>query len=67
MEQPILFVGIDVDDSAYHVALRGIEGKYFEFSCKPTAGALAKNLKNYMDKGYELLANPKCKLLKKKI
>ena len=54
MEQPILFVGIDVDDSAYHVALRGSEGSNFEFCCKPTVGALEKKLTKYAEKGFEL-------------
>ncbi|MBI1870931.1 MAG: IS110 family transposase [Chlamydiae bacterium] len=55
MNKKILYVGLDVDDKAFHAGLEG-EGvnQSYEFSCKPTVGALIKKLKKYRELGYEL-------------
>lgn len=55
MEQRILYVGLDVDDSAFHGAGFDLDAKkLFEFKCKPTLGALLKKLDVLGEKGYEL-------------
>lgn len=55
MNNQILFVGLDVDDTAYHIGLLSKdESLQLEFKCKPTVGALITKLKKYQEKGYEL-------------
>lgn len=55
MKSQILFVGVDVDDNAFHATIMseqgGTEG---EFACKPTAGALAKKLGKFKKENHEL-------------
>ena len=51
----ILYIGIDVDDKAFHGA--GIckgSGEIMEFSCRPRFHFLLKKLKVFQQKGYEL-------------
>ena len=54
MEQELLFIGIDVDDQAYHTHLVSKQGTEFNFICRPNAGVLIKKLKGYKDRGFEL-------------
>jgi transposase len=55
MKKSILYVGIDVDDLAFHGAgFDEANDKFFEFKCKPTVGGLLKRLEILCDKGYEL-------------
>ena len=54
MEQDILFVGIEVDDNAYHVALISKSKETFEFRSKAAGAALVKKLNQFTEKGYEL-------------
>ena len=51
----ILYMGLDVDDKAFHGA--GIceeSGKTMEFSCRPSFQALLRKLKIFQQKGFEL-------------
>ena len=70
----IVFVGIDVDDSAFHGA--GIireTGELFEFKCKPDHGVLRKKLKELFVDKYEIhlcyeacyIGNSLCRFLRK--
>jgi len=70
----ILFVGVDVDDTAFHGAgLDHSTGEYFEFKCKPNFGSLMQKLEKFKEKGYELrvcyeatyLGFPLCRNLRK--
>lgn len=70
----ILFVGVDVDDTAFHgAAFDRLSGEYHEFKCKPTFGALKTKLEGFAGKGYELrvcyeatyLGFPLCRELRK--
>jgi transposase len=55
MKKTILYVGIDVDDRAFHGAGFDSEGqKTFEFKCKPTLGALLERLEKFTDNDYEV-------------
>lgn len=55
MKKPILFIGLDVDDNAYHGGGLSEDGKTeIEFKCKPTVGALVQRLKKYQEQGYQL-------------
>jgi transposase len=55
MKEQILFIGVDVDDNAYHGHARGIDGEQgVDFRCKPTARALVKKLEEFKAKGYEV-------------
>jgi len=53
MSRGILFVGIDVDDNAYHVHLLGTDLDR-GLSCNPSCGALVSKLLKFRDEGYEL-------------
>lgn len=51
----ILFVGVDVDDTAFHGAgLDHSTGEYYEFKCKSNFGSLMKKLGEFQKKGYDL-------------
>jgi len=55
MKKPILYVGIDVDDNAFHCHLIDDQtGEIFNFSCKPTSSALIKKLYKFKDQGCHL-------------
>jgi len=51
----LLFVGLDVDDKAFHLC--GVTGggeQKFQFSCKPSVGALATKLGQHTGKDHEV-------------
>jgi len=51
----IVYVGVDVDDTAFHGA--GIvreSGELFEFKCKPDQGVLRRKLNELFGDGYEI-------------
>ena len=51
----VLYVGIDVDDKAFHGAgFCEKTGELLEFSCKPTNGALLGKLSKLKEKGFKL-------------
>ena len=51
----ILYVGVDVDDKAFHIAgLSVTTGELLEYTCKPTHGALVERLKKMEEKGYQV-------------
>lgn len=55
MKKSILYVGIDVDDLAFHGAGYDPKNeKFYEFKCKPTVGSLLKRL--------EILSNKNCEI-----
>ena len=55
MKTKIMFVGLDVDDKAFHVGGFVPEsGEILEFSCKPTAAMLHQKLGKYEQLGYSL-------------
>lgn len=55
MKKTILYVGIDVDDKAFHGAGYDMDNqRHFEFKCKPTFGALWERVKRFIDTGYEV-------------
>ncbi len=55
MKENILYVGIDVDDSAFHLAgYDEQQEKYYEYKCKPTNGALEGKLEAMIERGYTL-------------
>jgi transposase len=50
-----LFVGIDIDDTSYHIA--GFDkqtGEIFEYKCRASINALKDKLKQIAEKGYDL-------------
>ena len=48
MNRSLLYVGIDVDDKSFHVALKSKSANDFiEFKCQPSPEALLKKLKKY--------------------
>ncbi len=48
-----LYIGIDVDDKAFHIAGYDVKSNaYYEYTCKPTLGALKERLKRLREKGY---------------
>jgi transposase len=51
----LLYVGLDVDDKNFHgFMISAVTEKTFEFKCRPTIGALMKELNRYKEDGYEL-------------
>lgn len=55
MQEQILYIGLDVDDQAYHGHGRLSEGKEeFEFKCKSSASSLIVKLREFKKKGYEI-------------
>jgi len=55
MNEQILFIGLDVDDNAYHAGVLSKDEKIDqEFKCKPVVSVLVEKLKKYLEKGYEL-------------
>ncbi len=53
MSEKIVFVGVDVDDKAFHIA--GLDlaiGEFSESKCKPTFGALMQKLEKFQEEGY---------------
>ncbi len=54
MEKEILFIGLDVDDQAFHVHLLSRQGSEFDFSCRPNVGVLVEKLRGFTDRGYDL-------------
>ncbi len=51
MKKDLLFVGIDVDDKAYHAAVVDAErGEVQQFACAPNPLALSKKLNKFKDK-----------------
>ena len=55
MNSEILFIGLDVDDKAFHgYAIAQASDFSAEFSCKPSSGALKKKLTQFVDQGYQL-------------
>lgn len=55
MKKQILYVGLDVDDQAYHGHARAGSGtEEFEFKCKSSSSALAVKLQEFTEKGYEV-------------
>lgn len=72
MATSILYVGVDVDDSAFHIA--GFDpqaSKFFEYKCPPTHGALRKRLEKLEARNYTVrvcyeatyIGFPLCRLL----
>ena len=54
MKKNILYVGVDVDDKNFHVSSLCLEtGEVFEFTTKPTFGALKKILSDLEKKGFK--------------
>ncbi|MCP5018632.1 MAG: IS110 family transposase [Ketobacter sp.] len=55
MTVKIVYVGIDVDDKAYHgSSYDAVSGDFRSFKCKPTAGSLLKKLSHY-EKDYDII------------
>lgn len=55
MKRTILYVGIDVDDIAFHgTGYDPEKEKFYEFKCKPTLGCLLNRLEKLTNKGYEI-------------
>lgn len=55
MNQPILFVGIDIDDKAFHAcAISSTTEETFEFVVKPEATALVRKLQILRNKGFQI-------------
>lgn len=55
MNEQILFLGVDVDDKAFHAHGRFSNGeREVEFKCKPRASALVQKLKEFREKGYQV-------------
>jgi transposase len=54
MKKGILFVGLEVDDKAFHVHLQSSQGEEFNFCCKPLISQLLGKLKPFKEQGYEL-------------
>jgi len=55
MKKSIVYVGIDVDDLAFHGAGYDVEtGEYYEFKCKPTVGSLLNRIEQLKEKGFEI-------------
>lgn len=55
MDTRILFIGLEVDDKAFHAFLSAqYGGDEFELSCKPTVSALIRKLEKYREQGWEL-------------
>jgi len=55
MSTRILFVGLEVDDNAFHACLISQHGsEEFEFCCKPTSGALIRKLSKFQEQGWTL-------------
>ncbi len=53
MATSILYVGVDVDDKAFHIAgFDSQTNKYYEHKCKPTVGALEQKLELFVEKGF---------------
>lgn len=57
MDHKLLFLGVDVDDNAFHVS--GIfeedrRERFIEFKTKPNAGALSKKLEGLQKEGFEV-------------
>lgn len=51
----VFYVGLDVDDKNFHgCMISAVTEKTFEFKCRPTIGALMKELKRHIEEGYEL-------------
>lgn len=50
----ILFVGLEVDDKAFHAALVGADKEFFEFQCKPKPESLISKFKEFAERGYQL-------------
>lgn len=55
MKKTVLYVGIDVDDKAFHGAGYEMDKQsYIEFKCKPTFGSLWERIEKFSDNGYEV-------------
>ena len=55
MKNNILYVGLDVDDKAFHGAgFYENTGQIFEFSCRPNNACLLKKLQTFQKKGFKL-------------
>lgn len=55
MTKNILYVGIDVDDLAFHgTGYDAVEENYYEFKCKPTVGGLMNRIERFEKKGFEV-------------
>ena len=55
MSAEILFVGLDVDDKAFHGYALAEDGKFIaQFSCKPSVGVLVSKLEGLVQKGFQL-------------
>lgn len=55
MNIEILFIGLDVDDKAYHGGAISADGKTeLEFKCKPTIGALFHKLQEFEERGFKV-------------
>ena len=55
MNLEILFIGLDVDDKAFHGYAVTQTGDFTAaFSCKPNSGALRKKLSQFIEKGYQV-------------
>lgn len=53
--KPLLHIGIDVDDKAFHIAGFCLEtGEILERKCKPTTGSLYKCLEKFKKSGYTI-------------
>ncbi len=55
VSKKIVYVGLDVDDTAFHGKSIVLEtGEFFEFQCKPDAGVLCKKLHEIFGERYEI-------------
>jgi len=55
LSQKIVYVGLDVDDTAFHgMGIIRETGEYFEFKSKPDHGVLLKKLKEVFKERYEI-------------
>jgi transposase len=55
MNGQILFIGLDVDDNAYHGHALCVDNSMeLDFECKPNVGALSRKLSEFKERGYEL-------------
>lgn len=55
MSTKLLFLALDVDDTAFHgCAFNKDSGEYIEFACKPNLASLKKHLNKLKDQGFEL-------------
>lgn len=55
MNKKIMYVGVDVDDKAFHIGFLALDtGEFNASSCRPSLGLLIEKLKVYSAQGYTL-------------